>query len=407
MTVIQFLGGCREVGRSAVAVDSIILDYGLKPSEPPEFPLNGISPQAILISHGHLDHVGVAPNLMDYDPKVYMTPPTAELTHILLKDSMKLMEIPPYSKREFRQFESNTVDVEYNEPFIINGWEITFFDAGHIPGSASIHLSKDVDILYSGDIKLEETKLLEKADTNYPETDIAIVESTYFGVEHPNRKELEKAFVEAIIDTLDIGGHAIIPAFAVGRTQEVLMILEKYGITPYVDGMGKEVGKILEKYPEYVRNAKSLRKALRKAIPVQWRKREDVLEDPSVIVTTAGMLNGGPALFYISRLYNDEKSRILLTGYQVEGTNGELALERGIINLGNKTVQLKMKVEQYDFSAHADDRQLKEYVREVVDRGAEIIFAVHGENTEEFASWIRNEIGVEAYAPKNGEVFVI
>ena len=407
MTVIQFLGGCREVGRSAVAVDSIILDYGLKPSEPPEFPLNGISPQAILISHGHLDHVGVAPNLMDYDPKVYMTPPSAELTHILLKDSMKLMEIPPYSKREFRQFESNTVDVEYNEPFIINGWEITFFDAGHIPGSASIHLSKDVDILYSGDIKLEETKLLEKADTNYPETDIAIVESTYFGVEHPNRKELEKAFVEAVIDTLDIGGHAIIPAFAVGRTQEVLMILEKYGITPYVDGMGKEVGKILEKYPEYVRNAKSLRKALRKAIPVQWRKREDVLEEPSVFVTTAGMLNGGPALFYISRLYNDEKSRILLTGYQVEGTNGELALERGIINLGNKTVQLKMKVEQYDFSAHADDRQLKEYVREVVDRGAEIIFAVHGENTEEFASWIRNEIGVEAYAPKNGEVFVI
>ncbi len=407
MTVIQFLGGCREVGRSAVAVDSIILDYGLKPSEPPEFPLNGISPQAILISHGHLDHVGVAPNLMDYDPRVYMTPPTAELTHILLKDSMKLMEVPPYSKREFRQFESNTVDVEYNEPFIINGWEITFFDAGHIPGSASIHLSKDVDILYSGDIKLEETKLLEKADTNYPETDIAIVESTYFGVEHPNRKELEKAFVEAVIDTLDIGGHAIIPAFAVGRTQEVLMILEKYGITPYVDGMGKEVGKILEKYPEYVRNAKSLRKALRKAIPVQWRKREDVLEEPSVIVTTAGMLNGGPALFYISRLYNDEKSRILLTGYQVEGTNGELALEKGIINLGNKTVQLKMKVEQYDFSAHADDRQLKEYVREVVDRGAEIIFAVHGENTEEFASWIRNEIGVEAYAPKNGEVFVI
>ena len=407
MTVIQFLGGCREVGRSAVAVDSIILDYGLKPSEPPEFPLNGISPQAILISHGHLDHVGVAPNLMDYDPRVYMTPPTAELTHILLKDSMKLMEVPPYSKREFRQFESNTVDVEYNEPFIINGWEITFFDAGHIPGSASIHLSKDVDILYSGDIKLEETKLLEKADTNYPETDIAIVESTYFGVEHPNRKELEKAFVEAVIDTLDIGGHAIIPAFAVGRTQEVLMILEKYGITPYVDGMGKEVGKILEKYPEYVRNAKSLRKALRKAIPVQWRKSEDVLEEPSVIVTTAGMLNGGPALFYISRLYNDEKSRILLTGYQVEGTNGELALEKGIINLGNKTVQLKMKVEQYDFSAHADDRQLKEYVREVVDRGAEIIFAVHGENTEEFASWIRNEIGVEAYAPKNGEVFVI
>ena len=146
---------------------------------------------------------------------------------------------------------------------------------------------------------------------------------------------------------------------------------------------------------------------MRNAIPVEWKKREKILEEPAVIVTTAGMLNGGPALFYISRLYNDEKSKIILTGYQVEGTNGDLALRKGMINLGNRIVKLKMKVEQYDFSAHADDEQLKEYVRKVVEKGAEIVFTIHGENTEGFAEWIKSELGVKAYAPKNGDVFVI
>ncbi len=407
MTVIQFLGGCREVGRSAILVDSIMLDYGLKPSEPPEFPLNGIAPKSVIISHGHLDHVGVAPNLVDYDPKIYMTPPTLDLSDIILRDSMKLMRNPPYTPRQFRQFESNVIEVDYEEPIYIDGWEVTLFNAGHIPGSASIHMSKDVNILYTGDIKLEETRLLEPAYTDFPETDILIVESTYFGVEHPDRKELEKAFVESILETLDNKGHAIIPAFAVGRTQEVLMILERYGITPYVDGMGRDVCSIIERYPDYVKSVRALRRAMKNAIPVERGMREKILEEPSVIVTTAGMLNGGPALFYISRLYNDEKSKILLTGYQVEGTNGYMALNNGMIDLGNRIVKLKMKVEQYDFSAHADDRQLKELVRKVVDRGAEVVFTVHGEDCEGFANWIREELGVEAHAPKNGDVYVV
>ncbi len=407
MTTIKFLGGCREVGRTAVMVDSIILDYGVKPSDPPEFPLDGLSPKAVIISHGHLDHVGVAPNLMYYDPSVLMTPPSHDLSMVLLKDSMNIMHPPPYTKRELRQFESNIEEVEYEEPVEVGGYEVEFFNAGHIPGSASVHLRGDVDILFSGDIKLEDTLLLEGADTKYPHTDILIVESTYFGTEHPDRKELERAFVESVVDTVDMGGHAIIPAFAVGRTQEVLMILEKHGITPYVDGLGKEVARLIERHPDYIKSPKRLKRAMKNAIPVEWKMRERVLEEPAVIVTTAGMLNGGPALFYISKLYNDDKSKIILTGYQVEGTNGDLALKEGVINLGVRTVKLKMKVEQYDFSAHADDRQLKEYVKRVVDKGADVVFTIHGEETEKFAEWIKEELGVEAYAPKNGDIFVI
>ncbi len=407
MTVIRFLGGCREVGRSAIMVDSIILDYGLKPSDPPEFPINGVAPRSVFISHGHLDHVGVAPNLMDYDPKVYMTAPTRELSDILLRDSMNIMEHPPFGKREYLQFNSNTREISYDEPLMVDGWEITLFNAGHIPGSSTIYMSRDVNILYTGDIRLEDTRLLEGADTSFPETDILIVESTYFGVEHPERKELEKLFVESVVETLDMGGHAIIPAFAVGRTQEIMMILTKHGITPYVDGMGREVSKILERYPEYIKSVRELRRAMRNSVIVERGKREKVLEEPAAVITTAGMLNGGPALFYISRLYNDEKSKIILTGYQVEGTNGDRALRTNTIDLGMRTVRLKMKVEQYDFSAHADDSQLKELVRKVADRGVERVFTVHGEETEAFSKWIEEELGLECYAPKNGDMYVI
>jgi len=171
--------------------------------------------------------------------------------------------------------------------------------------------------------------------------------------------------------------------------------------------MGREVAKIIESFPKYVKNVKDLKKAMKKAKIVERGKREEILSEPSAIVTTAGMLNGGPALFYISRLYNDEKSKIILTGYQVEGTNGERALNKGEIDLGMRTVKLKMKVEQYDFSAHADDRQLKDLVKKVVDRGAEVIFTVHGEDCEGFSNWIKEELGVESYSPKNGDLFII
>jgi putative mRNA 3-end processing factor len=406
VTTIKFLGGCGEVGRSAIAVDSVILDYGIKPSSPPEFPMD-FTPKAAIISHAHLDHLGFAPSLMDYDPKIYITPPSIDIGRLLLYDSINVMQPPPFSKREIRQFESNCVEAYYDERYEVENFEIEFLNAGHVPGSAMIFLENDLRILYSGDFKLEDTRLLEGAEKNLPEMDILIVESTYYGVEHPERKELEKKFVESVLETIDNKGHAIIPAFAVGRTQEVLMILENYGITPYVDGMGKEVFKVLERYPDYIRDPKALRRAFKNAIWVEWKKREDVLQEPSVIVTTAGMLNGGPALFYISRLYDDPKSKLLITGYQVEGTNGDMALKLGMINLGNKIVKLKMKVEQYDFSAHAGDSQLKEFVKIAARKGAEIAFTVHGEKSDAFASWIRESIGIDAFSPKNGDVFVI
>jgi len=409
ITVIQFLGGCREVGRSAVLVDNIMMDYGMKPAEPPQFPMNGISPKTVVVSHGHLDHCGVVPNLMDCNPELLMTPPTKDLSILLAKDSKKIMadNISIFGDEELREFTLKARTIGYDMPVESGQWEITLYDAGHIPGSSSIHLEGEVSILYTGDVKTEDTRLLSGANTRYPESDILIVESTYFDTIHPDRSELERQFVDSIKETLDNGGTAIIPSFAIGRTQEVMLILDKYGITPYVDGMGKEVYRIIEGYPDYVSNVKKLKKAFEKATFVNAKKRKKVLTEPCVVVTTAGMLNGGPALYYISRLYNDSKSKILLTGYQVEETNGRMALDKSVINVDGRLLDLKMKVEQYDFSAHSDDRQLKELVKDVCDKGCEIVFTMHGENTEQFAGWIKESIGVDAYAPQNGDVFFV
>jgi putative mRNA 3-end processing factor len=181
------------------------------------------------------------------------------------------------------------------------------------------------------------------------------------------------------------------------------MLLDAYRITAYVDGMGLEVYKILRKYPEYLKNPGLLDRAFERAITVKDQQRDSVLREPAVIVTTAGMLNGGPALFYLSRLYKDPRSKILLTGYQVEGTNGRLVLEHGIIETRGEVLSLKPKVEQYDFSAHTGDSELKGLVKDFCKKGTERVFVLHGDKTEAFAQWISEEIGVDAYAPINGE----
>jgi putative mRNA 3-end processing factor len=295
---------------------------------------------------------------------------------------------------------------DYNEVFKTHGYRVCFYDAGHIPGASGIHLEAESgeSLFYTGDFSLKETRLVPGA-ADFPEADTLILESTYFGEDHISRKETEERFIESVRETLDRGGTALIPAFAIGRTQEILMLLDAHGIRAYVDGMGRDVYKILKKYPEYLKNPDLLDRAFKHAISVNDRQRESVLKEPSVIVTTAGMLNGGPVLSYLSRLYKDPNSRVLLTGYQVEGTNGRLALEHRMIETNGDVLSLKPRVEQYDFSAHSGDSELKKLVKDFCRKGTEKIFVMHGEKTEAFAEWIYEETGVEAYAPANGESF--
>ena len=185
------------------------------------------------------------------------------------------------------------------------------------------------------------------------------------------------------------------------------MLLDAHGISAYVDGMGVAAYKIMAKYPDYLRNPTHLERAFNNATMVNGRKRDKLPLDSSVIITTAGMLNGGPVMHYLKKLYKDAKSKIMITGYQVEGTNGRMAVDTGIIENDGMLQHLKIKVEQYDFSAHCGDRELKSIVKEFCDRGTEHVFAMHGEEAEGFAQWIRDEMDVDAHAPELGERFTV
>jgi putative mRNA 3-end processing factor len=410
---LEFKGACREVGRSAVLVDEkIMMDYGVSPGENIKYPVNGSRPQAILVSHAHIDHSGAVPNLMDLEPDVFMTPPTFDLSHMLAQDTLRIAEregeMPSYDSIDLSKFAHNTKQVDTGVEFHTHGYDAEFFNAGHIPGASSIHL-KDKDnksLFYTGDINTANTRLVSGA-VEFPDSDVLITESTYFGDEHPPRREVEQQFIDSVMDTLDVGGTVIVPAFAIGRTQEILMLLDAHGIRAYVDGMGVRAYKLMSKHPDYIRNPTHLKKAFDNSTAVKGRKRDSVRLESSVIVTTAGMLNGGPVLYYIGKKFKDPKSKIILTGYQVEGTNGRMAMDTGIIENDGVIQYLKPKIEQYDFSAHSGDKELKEMVKDFCDRGTEHVFTMHGDNCEGFADWITEEIGVKAFAPEIGERFSI
>lgn len=420
---IKFLGGCNEVGRSAVLVDDkIIIDYGMRPSDPPEIPLNSehISPKSVIISHAHLDHSGMVPSLMSRAeaeiPEVYMTPVTRDLTKLLGRDTIKVGRdkgFSFFSEADIQKLDEKTHAVAYGERHALDGtdYEFELHNAGHIPGSASVHLrkeSEDISLLYTGDIKTSPSRLMESASpADLPASDILFIESTYYGRDHRDRKELEREFVDSVKETLNSGGNAIVPCFAVGRTQEIVMILHSYGITPYVDGMGLGVYRVFKNYPSSLKDAKALNDAFGDAQFVNSKRRKKAISEPSVIVTTAGMLNGGPVLYYLKKKHEDPRSKVLLTGYQIEGTNGRMLVEEGCVEADGEIVKVNAGVEYYDFSAHAGDSELKEIVSRFCRTGTEVVFTVHGDHTEEFAMWIRDKFGCEAIAPNNGEEFII
>ncbi len=418
---LKFLGGCNEIGRSAILVDDkIIMDYGLRPSDPPEIPLlnSRISPRAVILSHAHLDHSGMAPSLMNGGrrPEVFMTPVTHDLTQLLARDTIKVGKEQGFvffGEEEIRQLDEHTHTVAFGARRPVNGADYAFelYNAGHIPGSSAVYVEKeseDISLFYTGDIKMGPSRLMACADPPaFPRADILLIESTYYNKDHRDRQELERAFVDSVRETLNAGGNAIVPCFAVGRTQEIVMILHAHGLTPYIDGMGLSVFKLFKNHPSFLKDADALTSAFADAEFVNARRRKKAIAEPSVIVTTAGMLNGGPVLYYLKKIHDDPRSKVLLTGYQIEGTNGRRLLESGSVETDGELVKVNAGVEQYDFSAHAGDRELKELVSRFCRHGTDVVFTVHGEHTEEFAAWTRETCGCEAISPQNGEEFII
>ena len=411
---IQFLGGAGEVGRSAILVDdSLLLDFGLLTGTRPQFPAGlsggggvGVDPDAVVVSHGHLDHVGAIPSLLSGDrrPPIHWTPPTAELTRLLARDTLKLHGGSydcPFTEEEIRRLSEVSVRHGYRESFDAAGYEVTFYPAGHIPGSAHVLVDDgETRLLYTADFHTDDQRLLS-GTTDRPDADVVICESTYSDVVHDDRPDIERRFAESLRTTVWEGGTVVVPAFAIGRTQEVMLICEAHDIDCYVDGMGKRVTSLLRNYPDYVRDADALRRAKSNARFVTGRdgQRKRIAAQNTVIVTTSGMLSGGPAMTYIPEIRGRPTNKITMTGYQVEGTPGRDLLDTGSAEIDGRRMPVAAQVESYDFSAHADREGLLEFLESY--RDSEVLVN-HGDRCGEFAAELRGD-GYEASAPEFGE----
>ena len=404
---VRFLGGASEVGRSAVLVDDrLLLDYGMQATTPPQYPVGDVDPEAVVVSHGHLDHAGAVPALLagDARPPVHWTPPTRDLALLLAGDTLKLHGGTlqcPFTEEDRRRVTQVSETHAYGEPFEAAGYTVTLFDAGHIPGSAHVLVDDgETRLLYTGDFHTTSQRLVGGTTTR-PEADVVVTESTYHDVTHEDRGAVESRFVERLRTTVWEGGTAVVPAFAIGRTQEVMLICAAHDVDCYVDGMGTRVTDLLRHHPEFLRDADALQRAASHARVVDGRngQRERIAGGGNVIITTSGMLGGGPAMTYVPEIYDHPVNTIALTGYQVEGTPGRELLETGRAEFDGRVLPVSATVEQFDFSAHADHDGLRGFLDAY--RDAEVL-VVHGDDTPGFASELRGA-GYDARAPAVGD----
>ncbi|PSQ24700.1 MBL fold metallo-hydrolase [Halobacteriales archaeon QS_9_67_15] len=409
---VRFLGGAREVGRSAILVnDCLLLDYGILTGNPPRFPVDSVGPEAVVVSHGHLDHVGAVPSLLSGDrrPPIHWTPPTRELSGAKRGSRRQRRRDGtydcPFTETELRRVTQVSETHCYREPFEAAGHEVTFYNAGHIPGSAHVLVDDgDTRLLYTSDFHTEDQRLVS-GTTARPEADVVLCESTYSDVEHDPRATVEERFAESLRTTIWEGGTVVVPAFAIGRTQEILLVCAAHDLDCYVDGMGKEVTQLLRRHPEFVRDADALQRAKSNARFVDGRDghRRRIADQNTVIVTTSGMLSGGPAMTYIPAVRQRPTNKVAMTGYQVEGTPGRELLDTGSAEIDGRRMPVSAQVEAYDFSAHADRDGLLDFLSSYE---ASQILVNHGDRCEAFAEELRAE-GYDATAPAVGDELTV
>ncbi|MDD4332764.1 MAG: MBL fold metallo-hydrolase [Patescibacteria group bacterium] len=416
---ITMHGAGSEVGRSCIEAvfpdgSRILLDYGLKPANiggtkimawPEKITrLEKISFAAI--SHGHLDHVGGLAELAKdgLNCPVFCTPITKEAAELLLYDSLK---IAAKKKQEPRYNESDIERVlslmRYKEKGRRGNVHYQFFPAGHIPGSVSIILKQGRrSLLYTGDFNSMDTRLVKKCE-RLPHAEILIIDATYGDRSHPDRTAVEERFKSLVAETIAGGGSVMIAAFALARTQEILLLLAEMGLScpVHLDGMGNNVTDVFLAHSEYLRDPEALRQALYSVRRISQWDRQIHLISQGVFVATSGMLEGGPIMEYIRVKGPDPKNLLILAGYQAEDTRGRDLLKTGNISVGGERVRLGCHVEKLSFSAHSDAAAIRQAIQMVKPR---IVIAQHGSPQAcQAVVCLARELGCEAYAPMTGD----
>lgn len=422
---LGFYGGVEEVGRSCYLLEkknkSIMLDCGIKLGEKVEYPKIPEEKikrlKEIFISHAHLDHSGYLPHIysMNYKPKVITTKPTRDMFAVLLSDYRRIQKDPSFSQKDIDNALKNVNIVEYEKNK--GQFEYNLYPSGHVLGGSMIRIEENGGILYTGDICTRTTRVLEGC-TKGISTKTAIIETTYGRKEDvlPGIKEEAGRMASLINETIKNKGFVLIPSFAVGRAQEILLLLDDYmqsgalmKVPIYVDGMINKVMRIYRHNAIYA-NEDIKRKILMSEYDPfksknfrkpKTKERMDVLEEPCIIVSTSGMLTGGPVLHYLEKLSEDPNNLLLFVGYQAEGTRGRKILDgEKEIEIGEDKIKINMRIEKIRISGHADYNELLQFIHGL--KGLEKIFFVHGESKDLKE---RLEKKYEVIFPKRGEEF--
>jgi putative mRNA 3-end processing factor len=366
----------------------------------------------LILTHSHLDHSGALPIFYVQGKKpLYTNKLNLELTNLLVQDFIHLSSYYlPFEYIELNKMMHSNKHMDWGVEECLGDMRFKLINAGHTPGSSMILIEAEGKrILYTGDFNLEETKLLPSADLDAcGDLDAVIMESTYADEDHTERLELERNFVEAVTEVVEKGGTVLVPAFGVGRSQEIACVLtaNHFEYPMVLDGMAREASRVIMNYKEFLRDPKLLMDAMHSADWVEgWRDRRRALKTPGVIISTAGMLKGGPAAFYISKLGKHATNAVYLVSYQIPGTPGKELLEKGICTIDGKIRKIKARYQHFDFSSHCGASKLKEALTRLSSGGKPKVFVVHGAegNCELFAGWAKSELGLDAYAPKTGD----
>jgi uncharacterized protein len=446
------LGGVKQVGRSCFVVvtpeTKVMLDCGINPGEMSgldaypridwfNFDLDDLD--AVVISHAHIDHQGFLPTLFKYGYRgpVYCTEPTLPLMILLQTDSVKIANSNgtylPYAARDVNEVIKHCITLPYGKPTDISpDVTITLSNAGHIMGSATVHLniSGAHNILYSGDYKYARTQLLDSAVSIYPRVETLITESTYGNTTDvmPDQQSVYRGFTESINKTLMEGGKVLLPVPAVGRAQEIMLVMAKemkegrlIESPIYIEGMISEASAIHMSYAHYL--GSEVRKSVSQGInPFQseyftvisgYGKRDDILNDenPAIVMATSGMLEGGPSVEYFKELAPNPKNKIIFVSYQINGTLGRRVLDGAMSEVSMmdksgkvKVVPVRCQTQKIDgFSGHSDFNQILNFVSRIRPKR---VLVNHGEKSksENVASAVYSRLKIRSGVPDNREI---
>ncbi|MCK4480779.1 MAG: beta-CASP ribonuclease aCPSF1 [Candidatus Lokiarchaeota archaeon] len=449
------LGGFREVGRSCILMQtkdsSVLLDCGLNVGNPndrfpyfyiPEFSVRDLD--AVIISHAHLDHCGIVPFLYKYGYRgpVYSTLPTRNLSTMLQLDFIQICEKEgspsPYSKRDVKSTVLHTIPLSWGKVTdIAPDIKLTLHNSGHILGSSMIHLhfgKGDYNFVYTGDFKFQKTRLLEKAAVKFPRVESLLIESTYGGPQDriPSRQESEKELKQILNSTLKRGGKVLVPVLAVGRAQELLIVLEEYiskGIIDkvpiFIDGLISEATAIHTANPDFL--SSDLREKILhqgknpflsdffETVSAQEERLDIIKGGPCIIMATSGMLIGGPSVQYLRALANDAKNSLIFVSYQVSNTLGS-RIQRGFREFQysdakgrTQLVRLNLKVFTLEgFSGHSSRSQISQFLRRIQPRPKSILVN-HGEESKciSLSTMIHKKLRKSTKSPKNLETIFL